>query len=180
MKKMEITKAGKIKMILLILVLTMVGTGVTYAFMFRQSNTITNIFNPSEVSCEINETFDKASGVKSSVTVTNTGNIDSYIRVTVVSNWINEKGQITGKESENVAFTLGADWISKGNNIYVYKYLVKPREATTELLDSHIVLKAEEKLTQSVEIVAEAIQSNPQEAVIDAWGVSTDASGNLQ
>ena len=180
MKKVEITKSVKIKIILFVLALTIMGTGFTYAFMFRQSNTIFNKFIPSEVSCQINEIFDSSTGIKSSVTVSNTGKIDSYIRVTVVSNWVNEKGQITGKASEDVTFILGPDWISKGNNIYVYKYPVKPEESTKELLGSNIVLKTDGKFKQSVDIVAEAIQSNPVTAVTESWNVTVDSSGNIQ
>ena len=51
----------------------------TVAWLTTKDAPITNTFNPSKVACEVTETFNSTTGVKSSVNVKNTGDIDAYI-----------------------------------------------------------------------------------------------------
>ena len=176
MEKEKMSRSVKIKLLMSILVLVLVGAGATFAFMFRKSDVISNKFTSSKSSCVINTEYDKTSGTLSSVTVKNNGDVDSYIRVKMVSAWINDKNQFTGKESENITFTPAAGWVYTGDNIYTYTEAVKPGMSTGELLGSEVVLKKEDKYKQTLDILSESIQSDPGTAVSEAWNISFDES----
>lgn len=53
---------------------------------------IQNKFLPTKVTCEVMETFNGSTGVKSNVNVKNTGTIDAFIRVKLVTYRTNDQG----------------------------------------------------------------------------------------
>lgn len=146
--------------------------GSVYAYMYRKSMAVDNTFIPAYVDCVVNEDF--ADNKKTSITVENTGNIDAYIRVRLVSYWIDESGAIVSKSSEMPTFGIADDWIpDAGNYTYYYTKKVAPDAFTTTLLDSDITLRlSSEGYRQVVEVFAEAIQAEPDEAVTDSWNVT--------
>lgn len=146
--------------------------GSVYAYMYRKSIAVDNTFIPAYVACVVDEDF--ADNKKTSITVKNTGNIDAYIRVRLVSYWIDESGAIVSKSSEMPTFTKASDWIQDaGNDTYYYTKKVAPDASTTTLLDSDITLRlSSEGYRQVVEVFAEAIQAEPDEAVTDSWNVT--------
>lgn len=146
--------------------------GSVYAYMYRKSIAVDNTFIPAYVACVVDEDF--ADNKKTSITVENTGNIDAYIRVRLVSYWIDESGAIVSKSSEMPTFTKASDWIQDaGNDTYYYTKKVAPDASTTTLLDSDITLRlSSEGYRQVVEVFAEAIQAEPDEAVTDSWNVT--------
>ena len=162
----------KAKRILLwaLLVSLILVCGVTIAYLYRATNDVTNMFVPGEVDCEVTEDFNGT--VKSSITVKNTGNIKAWLRVRLVSYWVDANGDIMPKASPAVSFTRGEGWVvGKGDNTYIYAKPVIPGAFTEELLGSEITLKtSEEGYRQVVEVFADAIQSEPATAVTDAWG----------
>lgn len=145
----------------------------TVAWLTTKGAPITNTFNPSKVACEVTESFDGT--VKSSVNVKNTGDIDAYIRVKLVTYRVNDQGQHIGGTATLPNFTLGANWVEFGD----YYYYTLPVEAgktpATNLTDS-MTLTAEytdaDGGHQSIDVMAEAIQSVPAKAVGEAWGVT--------
>ena len=172
-------KSNKKRMLLLSLILVIIASGITFAFMFIKTNTILNKLIPARCTCTVEEIFDKQTGEKSSITVKNTGNVDSYIRVRLVSNWVDEKGDTIGKESEYPNVMLGTDWIDVGNHTYAYTKPVTPGGSTTNLLENAITLIIYENNKQSIDVVAECIQTEPLDAVYEAWGLDVDIDGNL-
>ena len=159
------------------LVLTLSLVGAMFAYMYRQTNTVTNTFDVANVACQVLEDFsDKTS--KKSIVVENTSNIEAYLRVRMVSYWVNKDKEIVAKASPEIAFDLGDGWISMGGDTYCYKYPVKPGDQTAELLDSYITLATEEGYRQVVEVFAEAIQSKPADAV-KVWSVTVNEDGSL-
>lgn len=147
----------------------------TVAWLTTKDKPITNTFNPSKVACEVTETFDSTTGVKSNVNVKNTGDIDAYIRVKLVTYRVNDQGQHIGGTATLPNFTLGANWVEFGD----YYYYTLPVEAgktpATNLTDT-MTLTAEytdvDGGKQAIDVMAEAIQSVPAEAVGEAWGVT--------
>ena len=168
MKKIRLRK----KRVLLFIALPalLISIGITLAFMFKSSETIENTFFPAQVECKVVEEFDGTQ--KSSIAIKNTGNTDAYLRLRLVSYWVDGNGSIVGKESEPVEISYSSDWTAMGDNTYKYNSPVAPNGTTPNLLTAPLELKEDtylgEPVYQVVEIFAEGIQSNPQDAV-DVW-----------
>lgn len=145
----------------------------TVAWLTTKDAPITNTFNPSKVACEVTESFNGT--VKSSVNVKNTGDIDAYIRVKLVTYRTNAQGQHIGGTAELPEFTPGAGWVAY-NGYYYYTKPVAPNAQPEKALIDSIELKASyddaDGGKQAIDVMAEAIQSVPAEAVGQAWGVT--------
>ncbi len=172
---MSVKKKKKLVLaLLLILILALIAAGVTIAYMLRSSGKINNIFEKAVVSCAVVEDFDSETGVKSSVKVRNTGNINGFIRVRLVSYWVDGEGNIVGKPSEMPSVSYDSEkWIKGANDTYYCKEPVMVGEETPEFLDANIQLKypPDEEYYQVLEVIPEAIQSAPAKAVKEAWGM---------
>ena len=145
----------------------------TVAWLTTKDKPITNTFNPSKVACEVTETFDSTTGVKSNVNVKNTGDIDAYIRVKLVTYRTNEQGQHIGGTATLPNFTLGANWVKFGDYYYYTLPVAEGKTPAANLTDS-MTLTAEytdvDGGKQAIDVMAEAIQSVPEAAVKAAWG----------
>lgn len=145
----------------------------TVAWLTTKDAPITNTFNPSKVACEVTESFNGT--VKSSVNVKNTGDIDAYIRVKLVTYRTNKQGQHIGGTAEIPAFTPGAGWLAY-NGYYYYTKPVAPNAQPENALISSINLTEKyidaDGGKQAIDVMAEAIQSVPAQAVGEAWGVT--------
>lgn len=152
--------------------------GTVLAYMFRQTEYKDNEFVPANVSCKVVEAFDGVE--KTSIQVQNTGNIDAYLRVRLVSYWVDADGNIVAKPSSMPEINMATGWIKGTNNTYYYTKPVSPAAQTGSLLSSPIILEEDENgYMQVIEVFAEAIQSKPYNAVINSWKVSMDANGNI-
>ena len=124
--------------------------------------------------------------MKSSVNVKNTGDIDAYIRVKLVTYRTNEQGQHIGGTAELPEFTPGAGWVAY-NGYYYYTKPVAPNAQPEKALIDSIELKASyddaDGGKQAIDVMAEAIQSVPEAAVKAAWGegfsIANDGSLNV-
>lgn len=147
----------------------------TVAWLTTNDAPITNTFNPSKVACEVTETFNSTTGVKSSVNVKNTGDIDAYIRVKLVTYRTNKQGQHIGGTATLPSFTLGANWVKYGDYYYYTLPVAAGQKPAANLTDT-MTLTAEytdaDGGKQAIDVMAEAIQSVPAEAVGEAWGVT--------
>lgn len=146
----------------------------TVAWLTTKGAPITNTFNPSKVACEVTETFNSTTGVKSSVNVKNTGDIDAYIRVKLVTYRTNKQGQHIGGTAALPEFTPGAGWVAY-NGYYYYTKPVAPNECpAADLIGTPGVTLVEytdvDGGKQAIDVMAEAIQSVPEAAVKAAWG----------
>lgn len=153
--------------------------GTVLAYMFRQTAPIENPFEPAKVACEVTEVTDNPITEKSSITVQNTGTINAYLRVRLVTYWVDGAGNVAGKASPPLSVPLANGWIAGPNNTYYYKTPVEPTKFTTELLNGTITLEQDGDYRQVIEVFAEAIQSSPSDAVTDSWQVTLDDSGNI-
>ena len=190
-----------------ILLVAAVLTTAVNAFMINRSQTFNNKFVPASVKCEIEEKFSESTNTntKSSIQVKNTGNTDAYIRVRLVFHWEDSKGNVVGRNmdlSESIkdfssegfdSYFKSEDWVIDGDNYtYYYKEPVAPEGFTSELLNKDITMgpyvhtvQIDSKTTVTyyyypvIEVLAEAVQSKPAEAVEEAWSVTLDSSGNI-
>lgn len=185
--KKEFNKRKKIAIITcLVFVITLVGLiGSAFAYMYHKTETITNEFGRAIVACEVVESFNTSSSEKSSIKVKNTGNIDAYLRVSLVSWWEDSNGNIVGKASEMPDIAYNSDtWVKHSSeHIYFYKSKVSPEDLTGELLQSPMILKTDtyndKTVYQVVQVFAEAIQSKPTSAVTNVWSVSLDSNRDI-
>lgn len=173
-------KANRIFLILLIayLTLSLLFCGTVLAYMVRQTEYKDNEFVPANVACQVVETFDGTQ--KTSIQVCNTGNIDAYLRIRLVSYWTDAEGSIVAKPSSIPEITLADGWIQGSNNTYYYQSPVSPDSFTGQLSSTPVVLQKDgDGYLQTVEIFAEAIQSLPADAAQESWHISVDADGKI-
>lgn len=159
-------------MVIATAVLLALAIGGTVAWLSTKDAPITNTFNPSKVACEVTENFNGE--VKSNVNVKNTGDTEAYIRVKLVTYRTNDQGQHIGGTASLPNFTLGKGWVKYGD-YYYYTLPVAPKEKPEADLISSITLESYTDVDgghQAIDVMAEAIQSEPARAVGQAWGVS--------
>ena len=167
-----------------VLALVLAVAGGTLAWLTANTTPVTNTFTPAQVTCTVEESFDGTT--KSDVKIKNTSNIDAYIRAYVVVTWKNEAGNVYGKlpvEGTDYTMTMPGDAKWKQSGGYWYYTDAVPSGDPTGVLISEC--KLNEGVTPpaggyslSVEIIAEAIQSQPDNAVLQAWGVVPSTLAN--
>lgn len=168
-KSSHTAKKASALTIAIILILVM-AIGGTVAFLVTHTDQIVNTFQPTDVSCEINEKFNDDNTVKTSAVVENTGKIPAYIRVAVVANTVDAEGNIT--DAADVRDKLASSGWTEVNGYYYYNGVVQPKETTADILGADGI-----DLTGiQVTILASAIQAEPDSAVAQAWGVQFDGS----
>lgn len=164
-------KAGTL-LLSLLLVITL-ALGGTAAYLITRTDPVLNSFQPSSVDCKVTEDFD--GNVKSNVNVTNTGDTEAYIRVKLVTYRVNDGGQHIGGTATIPNFAPGANWV-EFNGYYYYTLPVTPGGKPGAALIDSITLTGSyndaDGGKQVIEVMAEAIQSGPAQAVGDSWGVT--------
>ena len=160
--------------VLLIAVLLLITTAVgsTAAFLVTKTGPVVEDFAYAQVSCQVTDTM----GVK------NTGTAQAYIRASYAVNWLDGEGNIAAAAPKGYSCDLvenpqGA-WVEGGDGYFYYPAPVDPGGETPSLLTCSAPYPEYPGYTLSVEVVAEAIQSNPAEAAEEAWGV-TVSNGKL-
>ena len=159
---------------LAILLLLTLSISSVFGFMLSRSDTIENNFEAASPSCQIVESFN--GNQKTSVQIQNTSNIACYMRLRMVTHWVNDQNEIVGQPTEQLVVDFdNSQWIRTGNT-FVYKNPVQPKDFSAELLKSPLVLEEktvdEVHLRQVVEIFAECIQAEPKDAVKESWNVN--------
>jgi hypothetical protein len=187
-------------------ILIVASVSVVVAYMIRRSPEITNSFVPAKVDCKVIESETKTTVdgkdavIKTSVTAQNTGNVDAYIRVRVVTYWEDSKGNPVARTKPENEFDNGnwkfndAYWIYDATNqTFYHKAPVGANDVTKELLkfDSGFngITLTPESVTQAgkvtftyypiVEFIVEGIQGDPDTAVKKSWGVTWDSNVNI-
>lgn len=156
-----------------LLALLLVVAGGTLAWLTAQDS-VSNTFTPAHVSCEVTESFDGT--VKSKVNVKNTSDIVAFIRVKLVTYRVNKDNQRIGGTAE-IDFTPGTGWVKYGD-FYYYTLPVAPNATPETALIGTPGIELEDSYNdadggkQVIEVMAEAIQSQPERAVGQAWGVT--------
>lgn len=161
-------------MVLSVVLLLALAVGGTLAWLSTKTTSVTNTFTPAKVNCEVEEKFDPDTGEKTKVNVKNNGNIAVYIRVKLVTYRTNDAGQHIGGKADLPEFTPGENWVKHGEYYYYTLPVAPGKEPAANLADS-MTLKTSygdaDGGKQALDVMAEAIQSAPEKAVADAWGV---------
>lgn len=166
-------------LVLLVLVVSLCGT--VFAYMYQHTRQENYQLQPATVTCVVQETIED--GSKTCIQIQNTGSIDAYLRLRLVSYWVNSSGEIIAKPAPLPAFAYdSSNWFQGSNDTYYYKNPVSPNNLTSNLLDTDtsasIPLAVDEEGNKLViKVFAEAIQSAPQLAVTNSWGVTIDSNG---
>ena len=151
--------------------------GGTVAWLNDKTDPVENTFDYARVTCEVTESFDAATGVKSNVNVKNTGNTYAFLRVKLVAYRTNAARQHIGGTATVPTFTPGDGWVKNGD-YYYYTTPVAPGEKPEKPLIDAIGIQLMKSYTdadgghQAIDVMAEAIQSEPARAVGQAWGVT--------
>lgn len=174
-KRSRSRKRHDFKKLLIIasIVLTVIAVvSGTIAFLLTNAGPLTNTFTPSSVSTEITEEFDGSE--KTNVNAKNTGDIEAYIRIRLVTYRVDDENKRIGGTAQIPEFTPGKNWVKYGE-YYYYTLPVAPNEKPAANLIDKIALTEYDDADggkQVIEVMGEAIQSDPAASVGDAWGVS--------
>ena len=159
-----------------------IAVGTTVAFLVARTEPMKSTFEYAKVSCEV-------TGSKENVQIKNTGNTAAYIRATYVVTWRDGNRNVAVSVPDGYSYTLtenlGNHWNKGADGYFYYSLPVSPGNSTQDsLLTCNVTYPDNPEYTLSVEILAEAIQSEPAEAVQQAWGATivdgklTPAPGN--
>ena len=167
----------KVLIILLILLVTslVVGT-VAYYFVL---NSKSNIFTEGTIKLEIIENFNSENNIKENVLIKNTGNSPIYIRVAILYLFENNDGQIIEdipiKDTDyTINFSSSNNWVLNSDGYYYYKYPIEPGSNTDILIDNCKQIKEYDDKSFIVDVLAQAIQTNPNKAVKEAWNINVE------
>ena len=150
----------------LVLLLTL-AVGGSLAWLVSNDE-VQNTMVPGKVPIKINETLNGTS--KTSVTITNTGNIQAFIRVAIIANAVDKDGNVTVGDIPD--FTVSSSWTKIGD-YYYYNGIVEPNGTTAALFTGDDVSFA----GGEINILAESIQvlggtDGDGRASFNAWGHS--------
>ncbi|MCI8949801.1 MAG: hypothetical protein HFG49_07120 [Lachnospiraceae bacterium] len=173
-------KMGRKRFLLAMITVMLLGasaTGTSLAYLAAGTNEITNQFEGAAVKGAVEESFNNF--IKKDVTVKNTGDTDAYVRVALIPNWVDSKGEIyreTPKaEDYKLVISEGNGWSLGSDGFYYYTQKVDPGAHTTvlvELCEPSAEKKDENgnQLQFQLHVAASLIQARPDQAVIEAWG----------
>ena len=160
------------------------AVGLTLAFMFKKAEK-THRFIPAEVSCAVREKMDgnevngtdAVGGEKSDIRAENTGNVKEFIRLRLVSYYVDSNGNIAGTAASQYPNpTLKNGWIAGADHTYYYPFPTDPGGMTEILCEPFTLgqtqLEDGTAVYQVIEVIAEAVQAEPVSAVREAWGVT--------
>jgi len=157
-----------------LLALLLAVAGGTLAWLTAQDS-VSNTFTPAHVTCNVEESFNGTA--KSDVKIKNTSDIPVYIRASIIVTWKDSSGNVYGQlpvAGKDYTISYGTGWTRQGDYWYCNSEVAVGAN-TPELISSctEVAGKApKENYRLSVEIIAEAIQSQPDRAVQQAWGVT--------
>lgn len=164
------------------------AVGTTLAYIIADAGPLANVFTPSHVVNEIIEpTYTTTE--KKDVKVKNTGDTTAYFRAAIVATWVktDDSSKIIYAAQPvlktDYTIEIGTDWVG-ADGYYYYKYAVAPNNETTALITScqlTEVANVPTGYTLSVEILSQAIQAEPKDAVESVWtAVYVNDNGNLE
>lgn len=166
-----------------LMVLAGAAIGGTIAWLTDSTDELVNTFKAGKVTTTVTEELDE--DTKKNVAITNTGDIDAYIRAAVVVTWKNSDGKICGQKpvegrDYEIVWTMD-NWVKGADGFYYFKEPVAPG-ADTDILFTDCKPKVEapeEGYTLNVEIIGSGIQSDPAEVVETMWGGENNDEVNI-
>lgn len=155
--------------LLSLLVVLACAVSGTLAWISTTSGTVTNTFTPAKVTTEVDENIEGPT--KKNVAITNTGDVDAYIRAAIVVNLVDEAGNVSATQPEpgtDYIFELRSNsgWHQGGDGYYYYESKVAPNKPNnkTEILLNQVQIPntstIPDTLHLQVTIIAEGIQAD--------------------
>ena len=162
-----------------------VGAQMTISYLTSDSS-LENTFTIASVKPDVNETFNN--NIKTDVSIENTGDIPVYIRAKIMIYYQDADGKILGDiPEEDLDYSieyptdLNTYWIQADDGFYYYRDKVNSQSQTTYLIKNCESKENNSNKHLVVDIITEAIQANPQDAVGDAWeAVKVTSEGLLE
>ncbi len=185
---LKLNSNGK-KMFLVLVSMTILltaGVAGTLAYLFDVSETVENTMIPGSVPPTVVEVID--GNVKEEVSIENSGNVDAYIRASIIVTWMNDERNLYGKApvldtDYEMKVPASNSWKMGKDGYYYYTEIVEPETTTKPLIENASVITgtAPEGYELSMEIVAQTIQAggtddNDVEPVVLAWGSAQGGS----
>lgn len=177
-----------------VIVLLTMATGATIAYMFLDSNGVTNTFTAAaEKNPTITENFQAGGWEKANVQV-NVGNpgYAVYVRAKVVVNWTNEEGNVLalylpekGVDKDYSITYNTTDWFEGNDGYWYYKKPISSG-STKDLINKCEVLRAApisgytlqvDILTQTIQVAGVTADGKPP--VEEAWGVIVNSDKTI-
>lgn len=171
------TKTPKKTLVLLtaLFLIFTVTAGSTLAYLVTKTDSVVNTFQPSVMQGGIDEEFDGMT--KTDVKVTNTGDVPAYVRAAIIINWVDDEGKVVTEPvvASDYDMSLNTSNWTKIGDYYYYTSVLAAKSETKDLIESCTVTATGKAkgYRLSVEILAQAVQSEPEQAVKDVWGVSS-------
>ena len=151
--------------------LLLVTGGTTLAWLSAQSAMLSNTFDPAAVTCTIDETF--SDGVKSDVSIRNTGTMHAYIRAALVPVW--KDGETIAAQAATLddctivwGDNYGVSWI-RGVDGFYYCTQPVPAGENTPVLIKTCTANTNDDFHFELQISAQAIQALPASVVKSVW-----------
>ena len=164
-------------------ILLVVGVNNTIAYI-QDNAYVTNNFDFAVMNPQIQEEFQN--NVKENVSVQNNSNTPVYMRAALLFQWKDLTGCIlNGAPKEDVDYDLSLlltedGWFKGNDGYYYYRKPVAPGESTSVLIQSCTIKDTTaDSCYISLDIVVQAIQSAPPEAVEEAWEMVVGENGML-
>ncbi|HIT25228.1 MAG TPA: hypothetical protein IAC27_04195 [Candidatus Enterenecus avicola] len=176
-------KLGPRLLMVLVIVLVLCAAGSTVAWLTVKDDT-ENTFSVGTASVQVQETFPEPYTEKKDVSIKNTGDVPVYIRAAVSIYWKAEDGSVVAQapvedRDYTIAWGSSPNWVQHGD-LYYYLLPVDAEASTDPLIDrcTQLDVTADGKALV-VDVLAQAIQAVPADAVQEAWGVTVGEQGQL-
>lgn len=155
-----------------VIVLLIGVVGGTIAYLVTNTDPVENTFTPAKSDINIPEDFNGE--VKKDVKVTNDSEYPVYARATYVAYWVSDaeetKGQILPEVPELTTENINAsDWEKIGDYWYCKKILAAGE--TSPVFITEMTAAKKDGCHLVVDVIAETVQAEPEQAVKDVWGV---------
>lgn len=177
-RKQRRKQERRVSALALVCIICCLVSGLTLAYLVTSTDDLVNVFGTPSFDTGISEDF--KDNVKKDVKIQNTGDVDAYVRATVVVTWVNDDAQVYSTAPvENTDYqiewkTKDTPWV-KGSDGYWYYTTPLAPGGDTEILFTDckpVEGKTPEGYYLSVEILSQSIQAEPKEAVEGVWDVT--------
>ena len=141
-----------------------VAAGSTMAYLTDESAALSGSYTAGLVDCLVLDDY----------SVKNTGNVDAYVRVRLVQNYVNAEGQVcSSPEHQDIVPATPDGWIYK-DGYYYFPDKLAPGSATVPAASSALPAAAD-GCTVKTTLITEVIQAEPAYAITNAWGYNPAA-----
>lgn len=177
-------KFKKIILPICIALVVLLSLGGVVAYIAIKTGTLVNTFDAGKIEVSVS-TVEGANGeITFSAASTNNSDTDAYVRFKVVATWVSKTDESRLYAGAPVldtdySLTLAGGVIKIGDFYYVVSPVSK--DSTIQIVTAELLEEADvpDGYQLRIEVLTDAIQSKPADAITDAWGVGLDGNGNI-